>query len=369
MSRVGFNRAICLGSIVFALLFAVHTSAVPDHPSTQILWEIDLPQSARESSWRPELGGSGVAFENQERLIVYQVEPTFRLSPRTEANSFQFHAHAFTAASGLGQGEMSWSTKLRGSSFSPADGGFVVRTGDMVRFLKSDFTEVAELSLPSDADSLHDWVISASADGKVVLLNHSDSRQSELELRDGETFQVLKKWRAIPALRRMTYSISDTGIVTADQSGRYVLYAPFGTDRWQPIGRPLKVGCVKPFVINPSTVASNGCELKLVALDGRILRDIDIPLKNESFEGKIAAAAKADLFAVTITEGKGGGFSDTDVRLTGMRVAVYSVSLGRQVASIPVLPLPQTSYDFALSPDGSKVAVLDDSHLSVYGLR
>jgi hypothetical protein len=48
------------------------------------------------------------------------------------------------------------------------------------------------------------------------------------------------------------------------------------------------------------------------------------------------------------------------------RVAVYDLSLRKRILTINVSPLPKNDYDFALSPSGSKLAILSDRQVSVY---
>jgi hypothetical protein len=91
--------------------------------------------------------------------------------------------------------------------------------------------------------------------------------------------------------------------------------------------------------------------------------------KHESFDGgKIAAAQSGAVLAAALAKGKGGGFFDTDVHQTGARIAVYYLSLKRRVLTVEASPVPTCDYDFALSPDGSKLAILNDDTVSVWCL-
>ena len=46
--------------------------------------------------------------------------------------------------------------------------------------------------------------------------------------------------------------------------------------------------------------------------------------------------------------------------LTGLRVVVYDLMLKKSIYSATIFPLPMYYYDFALSPDGSRLAILND---------
>jgi hypothetical protein len=61
-------------------------------------------------------------------------------------------------------------------------------------------------------------------------------------------------------------------------------------------------------------------------------------------------------------------FWDTGGRLIAIRIAVYNLSSQKRVMVFNVNPLPTTDFDFALSPNGSKLAVLNDRDVSVYAV-
>jgi hypothetical protein len=47
---------------------------------------------------------------------------------------------------------------------------------------------------------------------------------------------------------------------------------------------------------------------------------------------------------------------------------VYDLRRKQRVLTVDVDPLPKNGYDFALSPDGSKLAVLNGRRASVYSV-
>jgi len=60
--------------------------------------------------------------------------------------------------------------------------------------------------------------------------------------------------------------------------------------------------------------------------------------------------------------------TEPSVCLTGLQVAVYDLSRKQRVFTVDVDPFPKNDYDFALSPNGSKLAVLNDRRVSVYSV-
>jgi hypothetical protein len=54
--------------------------------------------------------------------------------------------------------------------------------------------------------------------------------------------------------------------------------------------------------------------------------------------------------------------------LTGLQVIGFDLDEKKQIFTLNVSPLPENDYDFAISPDGSKLALLSDRHVSVYAV-
>ncbi len=321
----------------------------------------------------------GVIFLDDARLIAYEVEAAEKLSSRENpdiSSAFQLHASVIDAATGAFLFTKDWGgARSHDSSIQVTTGGILVRTGDVLRILASDFTEIRRLTFP-DSSNRHDpmhcdqRIISVSPTRKTLMLNcyNTTLHFSHLDVWDGNTFRQVRAWSEAPLVHR--YSISDVGIATADSNQQHVLFTEFGTGRWESVGRSFEVGCVSLTVfLNINVLAKSGCnELSLLTVEGKVLMT-DHPEKHETLgEDKIAVARGGAVLAASLVQGKGGGFFDTDVRRTRMGVAVYNSSLKKRVVTVNVDPLPKKHYDFALSPDGSKLAILNDRKVLVYSV-
>lgn len=51
------------------------------------------------------------------------------------------------------------------------------------------------------------------------------------------------------------------------------------------------------------------------------------------------------------------------------RILVYDITSRKRVSSVDVDPIPKSGYDFALAPDGSKLAVMNDNKMTVHAIR
>lgn len=320
----------------------------------------------------------GIIFLDDRRLIVYEVLPTGTLSSRENPDSssaFELHASVLDAATGTLLFTKDWGARSHDSSIQVTTGGILVRTGDVLRILASDFSEIRRLTFPDSSDR-HDpmhcdqRIMSVSPTRKTLMLNcyNTTLHFSRLDVWDGSTFRQTRAWSDAPLVHR--YSISDVGIATSDPNQQRILFTEFGSGSWESVGKSFDVACVSQTVfLNNNVLAKGGCnELSLLTVEGKILMT-DHPEKRETLgDDKIAVAQSGGILAASLAQGKGGGFFDTDVRRTRMRVAVYDSSLKKRVLTVDVVPLPESNYEFALSPDGSKLAILNDRNVSVYSV-
>ncbi len=95
--------------------------------------------------------------------------------------------------------------------------------------------------------------------------------------------------------------------------------------------------------------------------------------KYEHFDNKMDADLSRDgsLMAVVITENKVGFllrlFAESGIaKPSRQRLLVYDLAHGRKVWDLVLKPFPKQSARVALSPDGSRLALLRDGWLEIY---
>jgi len=52
----------------------------------------------------------------------------------------------------------------------------------------------------------------------------------------------------------------------------------------------------------------------------------------------------------------------------GLEIVAFDLNRRKQILKLNITPAPTDAYDFALSPDGSKLAVLEDREVSLYAI-
>jgi hypothetical protein len=88
----------------------------------------------------------------------------------------------------------------------------------------------------------------------------------------------------------------------------------------------------------------------------------------ERFARKLVVSQDGKFVAIVIdiVETKRRPFVEDTETIVGKKLAVYDLSLRKRILTLPVTPMPTADFDFALSPDGSQLAVLTDRQVSVY---
>lgn len=198
-------------------------------------------------------------------------------------------------------------------------------------------------------------------------LNHFHSHFNVLDVATGK---VRYSWNESPPLYHY-YSISDEAIASVDSDSHSIIVSDFGSSGRRKVGET--VGrCANQ---NMPTLYTDeqlvyGCDKLIVAsTDGHVLMT-DAFASGETSSDKTAAAQNGRFLTLALNtiEVKNHFLRESSMRITATRLVVYDLALRKRVLTVNVNPLPQNDYDFAMSPDGSKLAVLNDRDVSVYAV-
>lgn len=362
-----------------ALVFATEPK-LPDcqNPiwSRDVLAELSPPQNG--ISRFVDTNRAGVAFLSDGQLIVYEVdldttELSSRVSPEV-SSPFRLRLSLLDSASGKLTFAKEQGTRVHDSAVFVTTGGVLVKAGDLLKLYSSDLTR--ERDLPFTIDRNSRFRVSVSPSGKTIMVNQviqdpsTNRLHSHFDVLDAATLKVKYSWNESPPLYHH-YSISDKGIAAVNLVGNFIEVAEFGTSRWTRVAEP-QGRCAS---MNMPTLYADqqfvyGCD-KLIAMsaDGHVL--MTDPLEGGQVSSdKTTLARDARFVAVSINtiETKNRMFAEPDVRVAATQIVVYDLGSKRRVLTVDVDPLPKNDYDFALSPDGSTLAVLNDRNVSVYSV-
>jgi len=113
--------------------------------------------------------------------------------------------------------------------------------------------------------------------------------------------------------------------------------------------------------------------VELVAADGQTKFRREMPKYDMVFD-PVRSDERGDRFAFTVQTWRGGSRTlDIGGKMVARRVVAYSES-GEQLATVPVNPIGnpfryQQDFDFSISPDGHRLAVLDEGVLTVVDME
>jgi hypothetical protein len=113
--------------------------------------------------------------------------------------------------------------------------------------------------------------------------------------------------------------------------------------------------------------------VKLVGPDGRVKFQHAMPKKNDVPQYYVGFWATSDergyRFAFTVDTWRGGSrFFDISGKLVARRIVVYD-ERGHELASVPVSTAYKRDFDFSLSPDGHRLAILDEGVVTVVDME
>jgi hypothetical protein len=329
---------------------------------------------------------SGITFLDDEHLILHQVHIDMgQLSSRQSADvssPFRLQASLVDAKSGKPLLSREWGTRSEGTAIVVHHGGVIVRTGDTLRVLSNDFVELQKAPLqdpdPGDADVTIDWDIFVSASRRSVLFNHyqvdweKKASLSQYNVLDGDTFEVREAWEEVPALHHMSISVSDKAVAYVKHVPRRdrIFISEFGSRKWKPLWERSGEACYDSnvFALIADKSFIYACREFSFVSGGQVLMREKFGKGERPVNAKLSVADNGRFIAISLSRisvNLRGVDLDPIESLSELRVVVYDLVLKKRIQTIEISPLPRQYYDFALSPDGSRLAILNDRTVSV----
>lgn len=392
------NRLVLICLVLLASRLPANQTA--SSGSVAPLWTVEVLQQdsdnlgnrTPDASMQIPRDSPGVAFLDDSRLIVYEAVPTGKLSSRANpdiSSAFRLHATVIDPASGRLILTKDWGARPYGSSIQVTRSGILVRTGEVLRILSHDFSEVQRWTYPeipntSDPKHCDQRAISVSPTEETVMVSCYNFKlnSAHLDVWDSDLSKSKYSWNETtqPEVFLHAHSISDAGIAAMDRRQQNMIVTQFGSTVWE----TLDVGTNQPesavFCANFPTLVRdtwlvNVCSsgFLLVSTDGHVLMTDPLDKMGSpthSPNRNFAISQNGQRIAVSLDsiDVKKHFRSEESVRRVSTHLVLYDLHLRQRVLNLNITPLPEQDYDFALSPDGSKLAVLNVRNVSVYSV-
>lgn len=321
-----------------------------------------------------EPSGQPLVIDRENRVLVgFTVrDDTERLATRARS-SLAFHILRFDK-----QGNLDLSLAIPTDSLH--DNGVYLDATDDIFAQANDKIQVLTVSDEAHADE-SSWRALAPC-GRTCVVKQSFSRDT-LVLQDVATASETYVLQGSPPRKiEQCPATSDSGIFNSLTDNFAYFYHDWGN---LPIPR-LPVFYRRPFcdfsqrtelpfriragevraLIDKSFLVVYGGKLAVCDADGNVEREVQMGLaKHESGGARGQMSEDGDRVAISASTSKGGIPSlDISAHMVAARVIVYDLAEGNQLASIPVLPMKYFP-PLAMSPDGHRVAFLDDGILTI----
>jgi hypothetical protein len=108
--------------------------------------------------------------------------------------------------------------------------------------------------------------------------------------------------------------------------------------------------------------------IELITSDGQVKFKQEMP-KHDVVTDEVRSDERGDHFAFIVETWRGGSrLLDISGNRVGRRIVVYA-GTGQQLATVPVSPIYHRNFDFSMSPDGHRLAILDEGIVTVVDLE
>jgi hypothetical protein len=290
---------------------------------------------------------------------------------------FLFHTVFVNPKTGQVLAERSWGNAGNWNTILPlADGRFFVQDGEWIHIYRKDFEEVSKKRMEVTGDILPRFLASASGRSLYEFRDGYDRQTgwvTRLDALDPETLE----WSDSTVTPMQTdETVSDDRVVYSspkfkDQLRLFVYRTKGAAQPHDPLLlKPetlaarvaAKSHCQSATLIEAETLAITGDCSKILLLKGDDEFD-EIEFLDERIGGEVRASRDGRKIAFVRYPKK-----DSARKISRVELCVYDLRAKKLELVEDVKPLPRWKLGFALSADGSRVAVVSDDALEIWSV-
>jgi hypothetical protein len=295
----------------------------------------------------------------------------------TPGSGFVFHTVLIDPLSGRVGGQHTWGNAGYWNSLLPLENGsFFIQSNESLTIYSKEVRQIVSKKLEGPGDLLPRYSVSPSGHSLYELQDAYDAKRTWLttiSLLDTVTLKR-KQSKLTPGHADETGSDAQVVYSVANPKNELLLFV-YNTDgsstAWSPrllnkdsatANLLSRSGCKSTTFINNSVLAVTGdCPFLILLQSDKKIAEIYSP--EYRFGGEIQPSRNGRRFAFVRSQTNGGSS-----RITNIELCVYDLEERAEVFAASVVPLPQLKLAFAISPDGSLLAMQTDSLLRIWRL-
>jgi hypothetical protein len=295
----------------------------------------------------------------------------------TPGSEVVFHSVLLDPITGSVRGQRTWGNAGNWNALLPLENGsFLIQDDVWLKIYSGEVKEIASKRLEVLGDLLPRFSVSPSGHSLYEFQDLYDVHRgwlTRIDLLD-QTTLLTKQFKVTPGHQYETVSDNQVVYLPTALKGALHLFV-YRIDDSPPVKRPelfdqnsstakllSKSGCESAtFINNAVLVISGGCPSLMLIRSGEEVAEIDSPEYRIGRE--IRPSSDGQRFAFSRTRMK-----ERPSRITYAELCVYDLAARRIVFTTAVSPLPQHKFAFAISPDGSLLALQTDGLLRVWRL-
>jgi hypothetical protein len=323
-----------------------------------------------------------VAFLDDGTLAVSFFEknehPGLSRRDGTLGGWFLFHTVLLNPVTGDVVGQRNWGNAGYSNSLLPLqNGNFFVQSDEWLMIYSKELHEITRMKVKVSGDILPRFSVSPSGRSLYDFMDAYDIQHGWLT-----TINLLDTVTLEPKQSKLTpghadETVSDTQVVYSLANPRnelalFVYNVDGSSTPWGPMllkkgdklaGLLSRSDCKSvSFVDNTVLAVTGDCPLLLLLESGKTIALLHCP-RGYRFGGDVQPSRHHRRFAFVRYQERGESSPLTDVE-----VSVYDLEGQKEIFIAKVAPVPKFKFAFALSPDGSLLAVQADSLLRVWRL-